>query len=216
MRRHGWQLPCHPLQIVAIAIYFALAFAFYVFFAPFVGSKLLEVAVISLYSPTVLVVFALYVWCVAVNPADDGLKHFKKWNSPTCSRSKVASSIVSSRADGKDLETCKGPRIDKSSNFPGVPSKESNDCWASTLLAPIGNLFCEANAKEPSKEAEMLYCSLCKVEISMNSKHCRVCDKCIDGFDHHCRWLNNCVGRKNYKDFVALMVSGIAMDSLAD
>ncbi|KAI5336951.1 hypothetical protein L3X38_016220 [Prunus dulcis] len=39
MRKHGWQLPYHPLQVVAVAVFLALAFAFYAFFAPFVGNK---------------------------------------------------------------------------------------------------------------------------------------------------------------------------------
>eukprot|EP00250_Pteridium_aquilinum_P017147 c23474_g2_i1 orf=1320-3074(+) len=207
MRRHGWQLPYHPLQIVAVAVFFALVFAFYVFFVPFVGSKVLEVAVLVLYSPTVVVVFVLYVWCVAVDPSDNGLLHFRRCNSPSCSKSRAASSIVSSKADGKDLEIYMGHTVDRD------PTEQelSKSCWACTLLAAIRSCFCKSDAKLPPNEADMLYCSLCKVEISMDSKHCRVCDKCIDGFDHHCRWLNNCVGRKNYKDFVALMVSGIAM-----
>ncbi|CAI9782269.1 unnamed protein product [Fraxinus pennsylvanica] len=39
MRKHGWQLPYHPLQVVAVAVFLALGFAFYVFFAPFVESN---------------------------------------------------------------------------------------------------------------------------------------------------------------------------------
>ncbi|KAH7289065.1 hypothetical protein KP509_31G056000 [Ceratopteris richardii] len=205
MRRHGWQLPYHPLQIVAIAVFFALVFAFYVFFAPFVGSRLLEIAVTVLYSPMVIVVFALYVWCVAVDPADDGLLHSKRCNSTACSR-RTASSV-----DGKDLGISGHSRVDGCSNLEADQDEHLNLCWSQKFCTCIHGLFCASKARTPPNEADMLYCSLCKVEISMDSKHCRVCDKCMDGFDHHCRWLNNCVGRKNYKDFVALMVSRIAM-----
>jgi hypothetical protein len=80
MRKHGWQLPYHPLQVlvseilalfcyssqdkglilvllsikvVAVAVFLALAFAFYVFFAPFVGKKIFQYVVIGLYTPLV-------------------------------------------------------------------------------------------------------------------------------------------------------------------
>ncbi|XP_058070153.1 probable protein S-acyltransferase 22 isoform X3 [Magnolia sinica] len=99
MRKHGWQPPYHPLQVVAVAVFLALGFAFYVFFLPFVGRKLFQYVVLGLYTPLV----------------------FKY------------------------------------------------------------------------------------------SKHCRVCDKCVDGFDHHCRWLNNCIGRKNYRRFFILMVSALLL-----
>ncbi|EPS58309.1 hypothetical protein M569_16505, partial [Genlisea aurea] len=49
------------------------------------------------------------------------------------------------------------------------------------------------------------------LQVLKYSKHCRVCDKCVDRFDHHCRWLNNCIGRKNYRKFFALMVSALLL-----
>lgn len=38
------------------------------------------------------------------------------------------------------------------------------------------------------------------------SRHCRLCDKCVAVFDHHCKWLNNCVGKKNYKFFLGSVI----------
>jgi hypothetical protein len=53
MRKHGWQLPYHPLQVVAIAVFAALGFAFYVFFLPFVGGKTAQYVALGLYTPLV-------------------------------------------------------------------------------------------------------------------------------------------------------------------
>ena len=99
MRRHGWELPYHPLQVsydahcfastvfvvalhpryllsspsdlvsqvVAIAVFLALAFAYYVFFVPFVGSRMLQLFGISAYSP--LVCFGLpFPVCHPIEP----------------------------------------------------------------------------------------------------------------------------------------------------
>ncbi|CAG9326253.1 unnamed protein product [Blepharisma stoltei] len=50
-------------------------------------------------------------------------------------------------------------------------------------------------------------CRICKSYVHDNAKHCGYCDRCVDGFDHHCKWLNNCVGKKNYKYFIFLILS---------
>jgi hypothetical protein len=51
------------------------------------------------------------------------------------------------------------------------------------------------------------YCALCEVRVSRKAKHCRACNRCVDGFDHHCKWLNNCVGAANYRNFVWLLAA---------
>lgn len=56
-------------------------------------------------------------------------------------------------------------------------------------------------------------CHLCNIHTSsVKTKHCSICNKCVDQFDHHCKWLNNCIGRRNYVAFfisvtTALMIS---------
>ena len=41
------------VKVVAIAVFMALGFAFYVFFAPFVGKKMYQYVVMGLYTPLV-------------------------------------------------------------------------------------------------------------------------------------------------------------------
>ncbi|KAF0910833.1 hypothetical protein E2562_004799 [Oryza meyeriana var. granulata] len=67
------------------------------------------------------------------------------------------------------------------------------------------------SSEQHMSEEGMFFCSLCEAEVLKNSKHCRVCDKCVDGFDHHCRWLNNCIGKRNYKGFFLLMTSAVLL-----
>ncbi|CAL2028711.1 unnamed protein product [Caenorhabditis brenneri] len=50
------------------------------------------------------------------------------------------------------------------------------------------------------------FCTICEVRTFRETKHCKRCNFCIDDFDHHCVWLNNCIGGKNYRAFVVLVV----------
>ena len=61
------------------------------------------------------------------------------------------------------------------------------------------------NGKE--KLIEQSYCTLCTSIKSVRSKHCARCDRCTLEFDHHCKWVNNCIGVKNYRFFIALIVN---------
>uniref|UniRef100_A0A2P2LSS9 S-acyltransferase n=3 Tax=Rhizophora mucronata TaxID=61149 RepID=A0A2P2LSS9_RHIMU len=233
MRKHGWQLPYHPLQVVAVAVFLALGFAFYVFFAPFVGRQIFQDILMGIYTPLIICVFGLYIWCAAADPGDSGVFRSKKY--------------LNSRFDAKDTQQkdCKlggestssiqdanasqigGKKLDKDALSGVVISKNHNMEIDKNLLSGKSSCLqlafspcaficnCCSSSYESSEqqtsEDGMFYCSLCEVEVFKYSKHCRVCDKCVDRFDHHCRWLNNCIGKKNYRQFFTLMVSALLL-----
>ena len=63
----------------------------------------------------------------------------------------------------------------------------------------------------PPAEDAVNYCYLCEVNVLRRSKHCRRCNKCVDVFDHHCPWLNTCVGARNYRHFLMLLVATFSL-----
>lgn len=50
------------------------------------------------------------------------------------------------------------------------------------------------------------YCDECNSSVRSETKHCKVCKRCVYLFDHHCKWVNNCIGQKNYKEFFKLII----------
>jgi palmitoyltransferase ZDHHC1/11 len=65
--------------------------------------------------------------------------------------------------------------------------------------------------KQPDEQ--LLYCEICRSIVSADSKHCLACARCVNGFDHHCKWINNCIGRANYRWFLAMCSSALVMMS---
>ncbi|XP_010266247.1 PREDICTED: protein S-acyltransferase 21 isoform X2 [Nelumbo nucifera] len=202
VRRHGWQLPAHTFQVVAITVFFLLSVAFYAFFAPFLGREIYEYVAIGVYSFLALSVFILYVRCTAIDPADPGILISGDKTSTYRSH------------DNNDLPGNTAPD--------GEPSKKNGEKFYGHMssCSKLAGCFCclvvkedcrndEDLVQQQSGEEDALFCTLCNAEVRKFSKHCRSCDKCVDGFDHHCRWLNNCVGRKNYITFVCLMAASL-------
>ncbi|CAA0828723.1 Probable protein S-acyltransferase 22 [Striga hermonthica] len=222
MRKHGWQLPYHPLQVVAVAVFLALGFAFYVFFAPFVGKQLFQYIVMGIYTPLLICAFGLYLWCAGADPADPGVFRSKKYlnipdnkkpteptepnngGEPVCDAKATTVSVEANNNGKLDME--KGARRDKETERKGT-------CFLGILALLPCAYVCSSHEESSCEQSEdgMFYCSLCEVEVYKYSKHCRVCDKCVDRFDHHCRWLNNCIGRRNYRKFFTLMVSALLL-----
>ncbi|CAH8363804.1 unnamed protein product [Eruca vesicaria subsp. sativa] len=218
MRKHGWQLPYHPLQVVAVAVFLALGFAFYVFFAPFVGSKIHQYIAMGIYTPLITCVVGLYIWCAASDPADRGVFRSKKYlkvpengKFPQSKGTKDScGSAIGGGAKSHD-STCVQDQENGTNN---KLESSQRSCLLRVLCSPCA-LICgccsgrDESSEQQMSEDGMFYCSLCEVEVFKYSKHCRVCDKCVDRFDHHCRWLNNCIGKRNYRKFFSLMISAI-------
>lgn len=231
MRKHGWQLPYHPLQVVAVAVFLALGFAFYVFFAPFVGNQLFQYIVMGIYTPLILCAFGLYIWCAGADPADPGVFKSKKYLKVLHNKEHIKQNA--SKHGGESTSSvldCNAAAVGEEGNDKGKTDVESaadrntepekNDSSLHKSTCSMGLLallpcayFCNSHEESSDHQSEdgMFYCSLCEVEVFKYSKHCRVCDKCVDRFDHHCRWLNNCIGKRNYRKFFTLMVSALLL-----
>ena len=44
-------------------------------------------------------------------------------------------------------------------------------------------------------------CPFCQVIRLPQSRHCNICNQCVERYDHHCPWVGNCVGRTNHSSF---------------
>ncbi|RVX15755.1 Protein S-acyltransferase 21 [Vitis vinifera] len=178
-RRHGWELPAHTFQVVAITVFFLLSVAFYAFFAPFLGKDIYEYVAISVYSFLALSVFILYVRCTAIDPADPGIL--------------IEGDKTSTYRSHNDTDLPGNASSIEEPSKIGLKNGEKSDRRGSSCCSKLGGFFCgfvikedcrkdDDLLKQQSGEEDALFCTLCNAE-----------------------WLNNCVGRKNYITFVCLM-----------
>ncbi|PKU78050.1 putative S-acyltransferase [Dendrobium catenatum] len=203
MRRHGWQLPLHPLQFVGMGVFTFLVVAFYVFLAPFLGNRTAKITVLTLFSFTTFSVIVLYIRCTAINPSDRTASRMErgakshgisKFNYKSIIR-QIISRIVR-KIEHKILKCC----IRRKYLDP-----RNNNVQMDTIL-PFSLLIIDDAVTPHMKNDDISFCPLCDFEVKRRSKHCRTCNRCVDEFDHHCRWLNNCIGRRNYTTFILLLV----------
>ncbi|WFD20194.1 protein S-acyltransferase [Malassezia caprae] len=53
----------------------------------------------------------------------------------------------------------------------------------------------------------LFFCVSCLARKPLRAKHCYVCKMCVARHDHHCPWIANCVGIRNHRAFVAMLLA---------
>ncbi|CAN1313864.1 Probable protein S-acyltransferase 22 [Linum perenne] len=160
MRKHGWELPYHPLQVVAVAVFLALGFAFYVFFAPFVGRKMFQYIAMGIYTPLIMCAFGLYIWCAASDPADPGVFRSKKYPSKNETESKPSCLLLA-------LSPCAAV----CSNVCVSSDKHSEQ------MSEDGMFYCSLCEVEVFKYSK--HCRVCDKCVDQFDHHCRWINNCI-------------------------------------
>ena len=85
---------------------------------------------------------------------------------------------------------------------PGIMKNKKNESWLDIVTS----------GKVINK-----MCPYCRVDHTKFSKHCFLCNKCIEVFDHHCHWINNCVGSGNktyFIIFVCILLATLLIETL--
>ncbi|URD84462.1 DHHC palmitoyltransferase [Musa troglodytarum] len=158
-RRHGWQLPAHTFQVIAITVFFLLSIAFYAFFAPFIGRDLYEYVAIGVYSFLALCVFILYVRCTAIDPADPGI--LLAYNE--------ASAHMPQRDRGSLEESTKIGFNTEEETVKHKTASFSIGCFFCALLSKEDCRKDEDNAEQQTSNDEALFCTLCNAELAVES-----------------------------------------------
>ncbi|ESR57860.1 protein S-acyltransferase 18 [Citrus sinensis] len=209
-RRHGWQRPLHPLQMVGMAVYSCLVVAFYTFLGLFLGNRIAEFTVTSIFSFVALSVIFLFIRCTAIDPTDKtSFRRKRKAKYNANGFTKLNHGYILGQIVMRFLR-----RMERKILMTFIRRKYLDPLKTSTQLEPLlpFPLVIKDDAISPElKEDDISFCSLCDFEVKKHSKHCRTCNRCVEGFDHHCRWLNNCVGKRNYTTFILLMVFVLLM-----
>ncbi|KAJ9543136.1 hypothetical protein OSB04_022843 [Centaurea solstitialis] len=212
MRRHGWQLPLHPLQVVGMFIYGFLVASFYSFLGLFVGARTAVIVVTSVFSFTAVAVMFLFVRCTAIDPSDK--TNFKRKNKNKKKGMSNNSSQLNYGFILGHIVMRLFTRIERKILRRFIKRKYLDPLSTTAQMEPLlpFPLVIKDDSVSPDPiQDDISYCVLCDYQVKKHSKHCRTCNRCVEGFDHHCRWLNNCVGKKNYRTFILLLISVLLM-----
>ncbi|CAM8968799.1 unnamed protein product [Rhodiola kirilowii] len=198
-RRHGWQRPLHPLQIVGMAVFSFFVVTFYTFLGLFFGNRIVEITVTTIFSVSAVAVIFLFIRCTATDPSD----------RTSCKKKKKKGKGVLNLNYGyiiRQIVVRTLKRIERRILKTFI-RRNYLDPWKTRVqMEPLLPFPLVTLEDAVAKDLDISFCAICDLQVKKRSKHCRTCNRCVEGFDHHCRWLNNCIGKRNYTTFILLMV----------
>ena len=100
---------------------------------------------------------------------------------------------------GTNSEKSLSPFVNESNELE-VESFEGEFTEQEQILMNIRTL---ENAK---REKNLRYCQHCRNFKPLRTHHCQQCMRCVLKMDHHCQWLLICIGFKNYKFFMNMLI----------
>jgi hypothetical protein len=103
----------------------------------------------------------------------------------------------------------------------GAPSFHA---WAYAWLLTYAHLllsYCVASFSDPGFVAadwaaaaaprlaagDGRFCAKCAMPCPLRAAHCSVCERCVAMHDHHCFFIGNCVGARNFRAFLNLLIA---------
>jgi len=84
---------------------------------------------------------------------------------------------------------------------PGVVPKQWHE-----FVSQVGDSLVVVPARLEFQPGKATMCRKCGVPRPERAHHCHVCGVCVLRMDHHCPWIRNCVGFRNYKFFLLLVM----------
>ncbi|XP_055517594.1 uncharacterized protein si:ch211-223a10.1 [Leucoraja erinacea] len=57
-----------------------------------------------------------------------------------------------------------------------------------------------------TKQSPSCFCIYCEIVQPKGTKHCRLCNSCMENFDHHCLFLMKCVAKNNQRLFILFLL----------
>lgn len=90
--------------------------------------------------------------------------------------------------------------------FPGtIPDSQGWDLQ-SEVQAPVDGEMKSVEITEKKTTGERRHCKWCLKYKPDRCHHCRICNVCVLRMDHHCPWVYNCIGFRNHKYFILLLI----------